>query len=110
MIGAEGFSPSRWKRIITDGQQFLQTWGRQAVHLGWNELELFGVHAVAPDRNYSASGLVLLIEGRTVTYLGPDHATLQSPTSASTLTYLRRNFDARWSTALWNLCAQDGEP
>jgi hypothetical protein len=84
----------RWRQAIADAQSFLGMWGEQAAALGWSEHELFGLHPV-PERpaasyhrlsRYDATGLLWLLEGRSVVALTAETAAIQAQGGAA-LTY-----------------------
>jgi hypothetical protein len=90
--------PRRWHRAVEDGRRFLAQWGEQAAALGWAAKDLFGLFSV-PDKpgpnfnrlsRYDATGLIWLLEGRTVSALSSDTAVIRTPTGA-TLKYRKAN-------------------
>jgi len=84
-----GFPAKDWHALHRDGTEFLRTWGRKAVALGWSTLDVFGVHRIAPSANYAAMGLVLLLRGAHVVALTADSAMIQNSTG-SRLTFRRQ--------------------
>jgi|SRR5712664_2406977 hypothetical protein len=45
---APGFSNSQWSLLIRSGSALLNQWAAKAAELGWTDLDLFGVHPLAP--------------------------------------------------------------
>jgi len=81
----------RWQRAVEDGRRFLAQWGEQAAALGWTARDLFGLHTPPADPHptydrlsrYDATGLLWLLEGRTVTALSSDTAVIRTATGAN---------------------------
>ena len=77
----------RWQQAVEDGRAFLAKWGGQAEALGWSARDLFGLHQppTNPHPSYSRlsrydeTGLIWLLEGRTVVALTANDAAIQSP-------------------------------
>lgn len=86
----EWTSPVRWQNMIFDAEAFLSRWSGAADQLGWKDLDLFGVHPVAPADRYDLIGLLLVIQGGEVVALTPEAATIRRP-SKSILTYHRHD-------------------
>jgi len=87
-----------WRQCVEDGKRFLAKWGEQAESLGWTSADLFGLHT-PPDRphpsyrrlsRYDATGLIWLLQGRSVVALTADTAAIENPTGNIT-TYRRFN-------------------
>jgi hypothetical protein len=72
--------------VLSDAWNFLSRWGSSAHRLGWNELDLFGVHP--PAARFDAMGLVLLIHDGEVVALTAATATIRR-TSGAVLSYRR---------------------
>jgi hypothetical protein len=88
----------RWQQALRDAENFLATWEEQAHALGWTARELFGLHPV-PSRpassysrlsRYDATGLIWLLQGRTVVALTATAAAIQT-SSGGTVMYRRHN-------------------
>ncbi len=79
----------RWSQVVEDADSLLSNWGRAAYDLGWNALDLFGVHAAAPAGRYDVMGLVMLLGGGRVFALTEQTAAFRRP-SGSALTYRRK--------------------
>jgi hypothetical protein len=62
-----------WRQAIDDAGRFLAQWGSLAVEFGWTPGDLFDV-----PRD-GAVGLVWWLKSRTVTALGPEHASVGDP-------------------------------
>ncbi|MFK4582896.1 hypothetical protein [Bradyrhizobium ottawaense] len=89
MQAPEWAGADRWRQMVEDADGFLSSWDRAAYDLGWNALDLFGVHAVAPGCRYDVMGLVMLLGGGSVFALTEQTAAFRRP-SGSTLTYRRK--------------------
>jgi hypothetical protein len=85
--------PARWRQAVQDAESFLTTWGAQAHGLGWTARELLGLHPV-PERpaatyrrlsRYDATGLIWLLDGRTVIALTEGDASIQGPRGSVTV-------------------------
>jgi hypothetical protein len=90
---------ARWRLAVADGKRFLAKWGAQAEAMGWTSADLFGLHAV-PDKphpsynrlsRYDATGLIWLLEGRSVVALTEATATIRNPKTGTLTTYRRFN-------------------
>jgi hypothetical protein len=89
--------PTRWQQAVKDGRRFLSRWSDQAEALGWTPADLFGLHEplAEPHPSYSrlsrydCTGLVWLLDGRSVVALTAETATIKAH-SGSILTYRRR--------------------
>jgi hypothetical protein len=90
--------PARWQQAIEDGRAFLAKWSRQAEALGWTARDLFGLHQppAKPHPSYSLlsrydhTGLVWLLQGRSVLALTDATAAIENATGAITI-YRRFN-------------------
>jgi hypothetical protein len=103
MTALEGGCPylvpvDRWQQCVADAQRFLARWGDQAEALGWTARDLFGLHRI-PDKphpsyrrlsRYDCTGLVWLLQGRSVVVLTADSAAIMNATGAIT-TYRKHN-------------------
>ncbi len=83
-----------WHTLQDDARQFLQEWAGQARRLGWEALDLFGVHPTAPTARFDCMGLVPLLRGRAVLALTEDSAAIKVASGGS-LTFRRRGAPAR---------------
>jgi hypothetical protein len=87
----------RWRQAVVDGKRFLAKWGEQAQALNWSSADLFGLHQppVNPHPSYrrlsryDATGLVWLLEGRSVLALTEATATILNPDTGAITTYRR---------------------
>ena len=88
----------RWQQAVHDAKAFLGPWGEQASSLGWDSRDLFGLHK-PPERphpsyrrlsRYDATGLIWLLQGRSVVALTADTAAIENPTGSVTV-YRRFN-------------------
>jgi hypothetical protein len=88
----------RWQATVEDGRRFLARWGDQAEALGWTARDLFGLHIppAKPHPSYSRlsrydeTGLIWLLQGRSVVALTEATAAIQSSTGAITI-YRKHN-------------------
>jgi len=80
-----------WTEVPSDAERFLAGQGGAAHGLGWTELDVFGVHPVAPSCRYDAMGLVFFIQGGEVVGMTENTATIRRR-SGSVLTFRRPNF------------------
>ena len=72
----EGIAPERWQQVVSDGGYFIDRWAEQASILGWSTQEVFGVSPTAPEHRLDRRGLVLALEGREITLLTEEAATI----------------------------------
>ncbi len=89
-----------WHTLQDDARRFLQEWASQARRLGWEALDLFGVHPTAPTARFDCMGLVPLLRGRAVSALTKDSAAIKTASGRS-LTFRRRAASAR--CLVWEL-------
>ncbi len=78
-----------WHTLQEDALRFLQKWAGQARRLGWEALDLFGVHPTAPTARFDCMGLVPLLRGRAVLALTDDSAAIKAASGGS-LTFRKR--------------------
>ena len=78
-----------WKLLREDALTFLREWAAQAHGLGWDALELFGVHSTAPRALLDCMGLVPLLRGSPVVAMTENHAAITG-TWGSTLRFVNR--------------------
>ncbi len=71
-----GVPEARWREFINDGGVFLDRWGDEALRLGWQSSDLFGLDPVAPMARYDRMGLLWLLHGQTVSALRTTEAAL----------------------------------
>jgi hypothetical protein len=80
----------RWRQAIRDGQAFLDQWRDQALGLGWQPADLFGLHQppANPHPSYSRlsrydqTGLCWLLDGAQVTALSSTTAVIRTLSGA----------------------------
>jgi hypothetical protein len=83
----------RWQQAAADGRAFITRWGNQAEALGWSPRDLFGLHQppVKPHPSYSRlsrydhTGLVWLLQGRSVLAMTDGTAAIENATGAITI-------------------------
>jgi hypothetical protein len=103
-----------WQQCLIDAQHFLAAWGDQAVALGWNANDLFGLHtpSAKPHPSYSRlarydhMGLLWLLQGRAVIALTDTAATIRTA-SGGTVTY-RKQLASPVTTAVTASPIRDG--
>ncbi len=91
----EYIAHDRWQQYLIDAQRFLASWGDKALALGWNSADLFGLHTppAKPRPTYSrlsrydATGLLWLLQGRSVIAITSDTAAIEN--SSGTITHRR---------------------
>jgi hypothetical protein len=90
---------TRWQQFVRDGSKFLARWGEQAQALNWSSADLFGLHQ-PPERphpsyrrlsRYDCTGLIWLLQGRSVVALTEATATIRNPDTGAITTYRRFN-------------------
>jgi hypothetical protein len=92
----------KWKALQEDALAFLRDWAAQAHALGWEALDLFGVHAEAPHARLDGVGLVPLLSGRPVVALTEDSAAIKA-NSGGTLTFRRQRAWPLGRCLIWEL-------
>lgn len=55
-----------WRTFQADAERLLRRHGAELHAAGWDSLDLFGLHARAPNRRMDAAGLAWLLRGRSV--------------------------------------------
>ncbi len=91
-----------WKVLQQDALRFLQDWAAQAHRLGWDGLDLFGVHPTSPIARLDCRGLVPLLRGRSLLALTVTTAAIEAQPSAS-LTYRRKAVRVVDQCPVWDL-------
>ncbi len=97
-----------WHILQEDALRFLQKWPGQARRLGWEALDLFGVHPTAPTARFDCMGLVPLLKGRPMLALTDDSAAIKAA-SSGTLTFRRRAAPPVEWCLVWELAAPEME-
>ncbi len=77
-----------WRTLQEDALRFIREWAGQARRLGWEALDLFGVHPTAPTARFVCMGLVPLLRGRAVLAITEDSAGIKAASGGS-LTFRR---------------------
>jgi hypothetical protein len=77
-----------WNTLQNDALAFLRERAAQAYALGWNALDLFGVHATASRARLDGMGLVPLLNGRPITAMSENGAVI-AVASGGVQTYRR---------------------
>jgi hypothetical protein len=84
----------RWVQFIDDCGLFLDGgWAARAERLGWGPPQLFGCHRDKPFARISQAGLLWIVEGRTISELTADAATITTA-SGGHLTFRRKQLEA----------------
>ncbi len=91
-----------WKILQEDALAFLRDWAAQAHALGWEALDLFGVHAKAPHARLDGMGLVPLLSSRSVVALTENSAAIGA-NSGGVLTYHKRTAWPPGCCLIWGL-------
>jgi hypothetical protein len=89
---------TRWRQCVEDGSKFLARWGEQAEALGWSSVDLFGLHTPPANPHpsyrrlsrYDCTGLVWLLQGRSVVALTESTAAIMNSIGNIT-TYRKHN-------------------
>src|SRR5262249_16791343 len=98
----------RCQQTLEGGRRFLPQWGEQVAALGWRARDLLGLHPV-PDKpapnyrrlsRYDETGLIWLLQGRSVVALTANPAAIKTPTGAVTV-YRRHNKPALGPAIPW---------
>ncbi len=91
-----------WKTLQGDALRFIREWANQAHRLGWDALDLFGVHRTKPTARLDCMALVPLLKGRPVLALTDDSAAVKTA-SGGTLTFRRRGTPPVALCLVWKL-------
>ena len=91
-----------WKVLQQDALRVLQDWAAQAHRLGWEALDLFGVHPTKPTVRMDCMGLVLLLKGRPLVAITDDSAAIKA-VSGGSLTFRRRAVAEAERCLIWEL-------
>ena len=68
--------PFRWERFRYDALRLLHEQGAELRALGWDALDLFGLHRIAPDRRSDAMGVAWLMRELVVTAITQEAVSL----------------------------------
>ena len=93
-----------WHTLQEDALRFLRGWAGQARRLGWEALDLFGVHSTKPTVRVDCMGLVPLLKSRPVVVITENSAAIRS-VSGGTLTFRRRAASPEEQCLVWKLAA-----
>lgn len=88
----ETYPARAWLPLIDDADQFMKRWATQAVRLGWQSWEVWGVHKEAPWWRIGGMGLVPSLQGRKIVALLADAAVVETGTG-NRLRHYRRPSD-----------------
>ncbi len=97
-----GWKEDDWRTLQEDARRFLREWAGQAHRLGWEALDLFGVHPTKPTVRFDCMGLVPLLRGRAVLAITEDSAAIRTASGGS-LTFRRRASPTVERCLLWKL-------
>lgn len=91
----------RWLCCLDDAGRFLDQWAHKAATLGWEILDVFGVHPSKPEVRFDAAGLVWLLSGGSVIAMTESQAEIRLPSGARQR-YSRRQHPTE-AIAVWEL-------
>lgn len=100
MTPPESFRADAWRGLLADCGAFFDRWTGWIKLDDWSDLDLAGVHPIAPAARYDSMGLLLLIRGGTVMEMGSRRATIVTARN-SRLVY--RKHDSAIAVPLWEL-------
>jgi hypothetical protein len=97
----------RWRQAIRDGQAFLDQWRDQALALGWQPADLFGLHQPPANPHplysrlsrYDQTGLCWLLNGAQVIALSSETAVMRTPSGATLRYRLCMSLSPSWTCA-----------
>src|SRR5436305_9868771 len=78
MPSPAGIDPRRWARYQHDALRLLSEQGEELHAAGWDALDLFGLHRIAPDRRPDAMGVAWLMRERLVTAITQEAVSLST--------------------------------
>ncbi len=96
-----GWKEDDWRTLQEDALRFLKEWASQASRLGWEAVDLFGVHPTKPTARLDCAGLVVLLKGRPVLAL-TEHSAAIKTASGGTLTFRRRATPPAEQCLIWD--------
>jgi len=95
--------PNRWRRLNVDAARFVVAWGASAAALGWETLDLFGCHPLAPDQRYDYMGIVWLLTGASVAAVSADSMAMRTKSGAKQTVYRPRLPLGDGRVPIWSL-------
>ena len=87
----------RWRILQVDAARLLRDHGAELHAAGWNTLDLFGLHAVAPEANPSGWGMAWLLDGGEVLDVAPGEVGMVRRGGGARLVFRPRSAAARAS-------------
>ena len=97
-----GYPAGHWQLLIANSEIFLREWAGEAVRLGWDSYDLYGIDSRAPYHRLDRAGLLLLVSDHRISGLEKDSATLRTATGALQ-TYRRVDRGANPIVLVWEL-------
>ena len=82
--------PDRWRQVTGDAARFVADWGVSAAALGWETLDLFGCHPLAPDQRFDCMGVVWLMTGVSIVAVDTDAIAMRTKSGARQMFYRSR--------------------
>ena len=95
-----GYPAGPWQQLIANSEIFLREWAEEAVRLGWDSYDLYGIDRLAPYHRLDRAGLLLLVGDHRISGLEKDSATLRTATGALQ-TYRRVDRGANPIVLVW---------
>lgn len=74
--------PARWAGFVADASRLHADGCAELLAAGWDALDLFGLHRVAPAVRLDAAGLAWMLRGRVLRAVRPDTAELVTASGA----------------------------
>jgi hypothetical protein len=102
MAPPNGFTPARWEQVLKGAATFADRWGAQALELGWQPVELFGLHPRAPAARHDCRGLAFILDDGEVVDIDAHKATVIKPSGAKQSHY-RWRFCDRSAKLAWEV-------
>ena len=101
----DGIGPPRWRAFQASAARLLRDHGAKLHAVGWDTLDLFGLHADAPSSNPPGWGLAWLLgAGGQVLDISPNAIGMTPEADGARLAFYRRQAQARAGVLpAWNL-------
>ena len=99
-----GVPPHRWHTFQVSAVRLVRDHGAALQAAGWDTLDLFGLHAVAPAMNAAGMGLAWLLgDTGTVLDVGPDAVGMRCTPGGARLAFHRRQGTRAGAVPAWEL-------
>lgn len=95
--------PHRWARFRADAERVLIHHGTELHAAGWDTLDVFGLHAVAPEHRPDAAGLAWLLRGRGVGRITAETVEIVTRSGATLRTWRVGQQARREAVLAWEL-------